>query len=467
MRATSGSLSTRLLAATALVLAAFVVLTAVAVSWSVHRRADAAREERLRGLVYGILGATELAPGPDGEPPTLVVRVGELPEPRLAKPGAGLYAEIVGPGGRVLWRSTSSVATVPDVRPTPIGEWTFEPVEGSVPPLDRLQLQSAWELDGGQELPFVVHVVDDAESARATLRRFDASLWLALVAVAALLLALQLGVLRAALRPLARIRAELDAIDAGRTDAFDDGLPDELAPLARGIETLVARERARHVRYRELLDDLAHSLKTPLAILANLDDPRVAEPVARMRESIERHVERARGATTTRRVTPVPVAALARRVAATMARLHGAGNGGAAPVVDVDVDEALAVPMPEADLFEVVGNLVDNACKYGATRVRVFDESGADGQRQLLVEDDGRGLGGIDPALLLERGVRADRRVEGRGHGLAAVAALLDAWGGSVSLERREPRGTRAVVRLGASSAAPGPSGASRPAGAA
>ena len=447
MRATSGSLSARLLAATALVLAAFVVLTAAAVSWSVHRRADAAREERLRGLVYGILGATELAPGADGGPPTLVVRVGELPDPRLSKPGAGLYAEIVGPGGRVLWRSASSVATVPPTRPTPVGEWTFEPVDGSAPPLDRLQLQSVWELDDGQELPFVVQVVDDAEAARATLRRFDANLWVALVAVAALLLALQLWVLRAALRPLARIRAELDAIDAGRTDAFGEGLPDELEPLARGIETLVARERARHVRYRELLDDLAHSLKTPLAILSNLDDPRVAGPVARMRESIERHVERARGVTTTRRVTPVPVAALARRVASTMVRLHGAD--GRAPEIDVDVDEALAVPMPEADLFEVVGNLVDNACKYGATRVRVFDETGADGQRRLVVEDDGRGLGGIDPGLLLERGVRADRRVEGQGRGLAAVAALVDAWGGSVTLERREPAGTRAVVELG------------------
>ena len=442
----SGSLSSRLLAATALVLAAFVVLTALAVSWSVHRRAEAAREERLRALVYGILGATELVTDPESGAPTLAVRARGLPDPRLSEPGAGLYAELVGVDGEVLWRSTSSVERVPPVRSTPIGEWIFEPVEGDGAPLERLQLQSVWELDGGEELPFTVHVVDDAEAARATLRRFDASLWIALSGVAALLLLAQLGVLRAALRPLARIRDELDAIDAGTTDAFGDGLPRELEPLARGIETLVARERARHVRYRELLDDLAHSLKTPLAILANLDDARVSEPVARMRESIGRHVERARGATTTRRVTPVPVAALARRVATTMGRLHGAD--GAAPTIEVDVDEALAVPMPEADLFEVVGNLVDNACKYGATRVRVFDERGADGARRLVVEDDGRGLGDVDPEALLERGVRADRRVEGQGHGLAAVAALLDAWGGSVTLERRESGGTRAVVEL-------------------
>lgn len=442
----AGSLSARLLVGTALVLTAFVVLTAAAVSWSVHRRAEAAREERLRGLVYGILGATELAPAEGARPPRLFVREGELPDARLNKPTAGLYAEVVDNVGVTLWRSRSSVAQVPPVVPTPIGDWMFEPVEGAAPPLDRLQLQSIWELDDGQEIPFVVQVVDDSEAYRDTLRRFDTSLWIALSAAGAALLALQFWVLRAALRPLARIRAELDAIDDGRTDAFGAGLPSELAPLARGIETLVARERARHVRYRELLDDLAHSLKTPLAILANLDDERVAEPVARMRESIERHVERARGATTTRRVTPVPVAALARRVATSMERLYR--MDGRELEVAVEVDEALAVPMPEADLFEVLGNLVDNACKYGATRVRVCDGRGPDGARRLIVDDDGRGLAGLDPAVLLERGVRADRGVEGQGYGLAAVRALVEAWGGSVRLESRGAGGTRAIVTL-------------------
>ncbi len=450
--ARGASLSTRLLAGTALVLAAFVVLTALAVSWSVHRRAESAREERLRGLVYGILGATELvAPDSPGAPeplraPRLVVREGELPDPRLSKPTAGLYAEIVGNTGELLWRSRSSVGSVPDVVPTPIGEWLFEPVANADPPLERLQLQSVWELDDGQELPFIVHVVDDADASRATLRRFDRSLWVVLSAAGALLLALQFLVLRAALRPLARIRTELAAIDEGRTDAFGDGLPRELAPLASGIETLVARERARHVRYRELLDDLAHSLKTPLAILANLDDERVSEPVARMRESIGRHVERARGATTTRRVTPVPVGALAERVAASMQQLYGADGRGLR--VQVNVDESFAVPMPEADLFEVVGNLVDNACKYGATRVEVHDEPGT-GAPRLIVADDGPGFGDVDPALLLERGVRADRQVEGQGHGLSAVAALMAAWGGTLTLVRNEPRGARAVIDFG------------------
>ena len=458
------SLRARLLVASGAVLAAFVVLTALAVSWSVHRRADAAREERLRGLVYGIIGATEIRlPESGGGPPRLVVRESALPESRLTRPTAGLYAEIVGNGGRILWRSSSTVERVPPTVPTPVGDWVYERValEGGggrrAVAVDRLQLQSVWELDDGEELPFVVHVVDDADASLATLRRFDRSLWVALSLVAAALLAVQVGVLGAALRPLARLRTDLEAIDDGRREAFGDGLPPELEPLARSIDTLVARERARHVRYRELLDDLAHSLKTPLAVLANLGeergDERIEEPVARMRASIERHVERARGATTTRRVTSVPVAPLARRVAATMERLHaGDGRGGAgAPRVAVDVDAALALPMPEADLFEVLGNLVDNACKYGARRVRVFDEVDPVEGRRLVVEDDGRGLDGLDPAALLERGVRADRRVEGQGHGLAAVSDLLAAWGGSVRLEPGEGGGARAVVVLDAS----------------
>ena len=312
------SLSARLVAGSVLVLATFVGLTGLAVSYSVHQRADQAAHDRLQGLVYGILGATEV----DAEG-TLAVRMGEIPERTLALESAGLYAEILDAGGTSLWQSRSIIESVPAVTPSRIGQWRQETVQlTNGDAARRMQLKTVWELDSGSELPFVVHVVDARNDDARNLSRFTRSLWAALLLAAGVLLALQLGVLQAALGPLRRLGRDIDAMTRGDQNVQEDTFPKELAPLARSVNALHARERSRHDNYRHLLDDLAHNLKTPLAILGNLDDARVDAQAEAMQRSIERYLQRAATETTTTLTRPVRLRAALDRVSESMRKLY-------------------------------------------------------------------------------------------------------------------------------------------------
>ena len=469
------SIASRLLLGNAVVLAAFVVLTALAVSWSVHRRAETARLERLQGLVYGILGATEITPAAE-----LVVADGALPERTLAQPVAGLYAELVGSGGARLWQSRSSVRRVPPVTLTPIGEWVFERLAATraLPAVDRLQMQSVWVLDGGEELPFVVHVVDEAGALGQELARFDRTLWTTLAGAALLLLGLQTWVLRRGLAPLVRIGEAVREIERGERDALDADVPRELEPLAGGLNALLASERGRRQRYRDLLDDLAHSLKTPLTILGNLgtsgavsraasDDavrPKapvdenlatVREQTTRMRASIERSLERATRRSASVLAPPIAVRPVIERLARSLAKLYPPSAPPSAPRFAIDVDPGLRVRLADADLHELLGNLLENACKFGASRIRV--SGGTDGAT-LHVDDDGPGFP-TDLARLARRGERADTRVAGQGLGLAASRELIEAAGGTLSLGDSPAGGARVTLRFVASPPTPrGPS---------
>ena len=440
-------------------LAAFVVSTALAVSWSVRERAETARLERLQGLVYGILGATEITADA-----RLVVDNSALPERTLARPVAGLYAELVGNDGTRVWQSRSSLTRLPPTAPTPIGEWTFErlPADGTLPAVDRLQLQSAWELDGGEELPFIVHVADERGSLGAELAEFDRTLWATLLGAACLLLVVQALVLRRGLAPLGRIGDDVRAVERGERDALEPDVPRELAPLAGALNALLASERGRRQRYRNLLDDLAHTLKTPLTILGNVatDDrlspgarTTLAEQTARMRASIDRSLERASRPDGAVLAPPVPVRPVVERLARSLAKLHPHASSATPPAdtrFSIDVDSGLRVRVADADLHELLGNLLENACKFGASAIRVSDAG--DGTT-LVIDDDGPGFP-ADLARLTRRGERADTRVAGQGLGLAASRELMEAHGGALTLDESPSGGARVTLRFGASRSA-------------
>ncbi|MFT5895764.1 MAG: two-component system sensor histidine kinase PhoQ, partial [bacterium] len=135
------SITSRLVIGTSIVLTVFVILVGLSVSYSVHQRAETARLDRLQGLIYGILGATDI----DNDA-MLSVNTLALPDPMLGQSTAGLYAELVGSDGRKLWQSTSTTSWIPSVKVRPIGDWLFETAENeNANSLHRLQLATAWE----------------------------------------------------------------------------------------------------------------------------------------------------------------------------------------------------------------------------------------------------------------------------------------------------------------------------------
>jgi two-component system sensor histidine kinase PhoQ len=292
-------------------------------------------------------------------------------------------------------------------------------------------------------------VAEDLSAYQRELARFRVNLvgWLgamSLLLLVALLLALRWG-----LAPLRRVADEVAAVEAGHQDRLRGAYPDELRALTDNLNALLASGYARETRLGNALADLAHSLKTPLAVLRGaLGDPLPAaltEQIRRMDEIVAYQLEQARGRPTASLSPPVPLGPALERLLGALGKLHA----GRALATELDLTPELSFRGAEGDLLEVIGNLLDNAFKWTRTRVRVEARREA-GMLVIRVEDDGPGIPPGQIQALGERGARADLSAPGHGIGLAVVREICKAYGGDLSIAASPLGGALVQARLGA-----------------
>ena len=261
---------------------------------------------------------------------------------------------------------------------------------------------------------------------------------------------------RRAVAPLSNLRASLSSLREGRSLRIEGDHPTEVQPLVDDLNGLLADRERAIARALATAGDLAHGLKTPLALLGQeADQARAAgqrdlattleELVERMRRQIDSHLARARASASGRGAPGLrcPVLPSVEALLRTLRRLHAERD----LRIDADVSPAHEIRGRREDLDEMLGNLLDNACKWARSRVAV--SASIDGTRLVLaVDDDGPGLEPAMRAQVLQRGVRADQRVRGSGLGLAIVSDLAELYGGAVRLETSPLGGTRARLEL-------------------
>jgi signal transduction histidine kinase len=258
---------------------------------------------------------------------------------------------------------------------------------------------------------------------------------------------------RRGLTPINQLRHRLTSVHKGLTARVEGSYPVEVQPLVDDLNALL-EERARRVaRAIAKAGDLAHGLKTPLAVLAHeAQQARAAgheqlaaaidHQIERMRRQIDYHLAHARSAAAAP-AARAPIAASAEGLGRVLERLH-AERG---LHLEIDAPASHAFRGQREDLDEMLGNLLDNACKWARTQVR-FTSSKEGGQLVIAIDDDGPG---IEPALreaVLQRGIRADEAAQGFGLGLAIVRELAEIYGGSISLEASPLGGVRARLTL-------------------
>lgn len=274
-----------------------------------------------------------------------------------------------------------------------------------------------------------------------------AGVWL----IAGLVMLAGVAVAWLSLQPFRKLRALLSAVRDGEVHQVDGRYPDEVQPLIDDLNTLL-RDREKAVqRAIATAGDLAHGLKTPLALLRQEAEraeaagqmeiaASIQQQVDRMTRQIDYHLARARasasGASGNARC---PVAECAQGLARTLTKLYAER----AVRVTVDVPEDLQVRVQREDLEEMLGNLMENACKWGRAEVTVGFVDGA-----VVVDDDGPGIADAMREAVLARGVRADETAPGSGLGLAIVRDLAEVYGGSVELRSSSTGGVRALLRL-------------------
>jgi signal transduction histidine kinase len=314
-------------------------------------------------------------------------------------------------------------------------------------------------VDLGDEGHYLVAIAGDAAEISDETRSFDQALIITFSILTAVLLLTTTFQVRFGLAPLKRITDGLAAIRSGSAERLTGKFPEEIAPLARETNALIETNREIVERARTHVGNLAHALKTPLSVMVNEATAHGTEPFGQkileqadiMRDQVARHLERARlaaGLTVVGSVTqaaPV-VTALAR----TMEKIHRDKN----LTIDVHADETAQFQGERPDLEEMVGNLVDNACKWATSRVAievVRERPDAASERQVvrvIVDDDGRGLSPSEREQVAKRGRRLDETKPGSGLGLSIVLELAGLYGGGLTLGTAPLGGLRAELVL-------------------
>jgi signal transduction histidine kinase len=275
----------------------------------------------------------------------------------------------------------------------------------------------------------------------------------AVIAVACMVIGL--SVMRRALVPIDNIRRRLSDVQRGVERRLHGSYPAEVQPLVDDLNALLTHGEQALARASTKAGDLAHGLKTPLAVLSNeaerlaaSGDPGLAatitQQVALMRRQVDYHLAHARAAASgTALHTRCPLAVSVDGLIRTMLRLH-AQRG---LTIDARIDPTHAFRGRREDLDEMLGNLFDNACKWTVTRVSI--ESAVEGDRVIVtIDDDGRGLDASMREAVLQRGVRADEAAPGSGLGLAIVRELAELHGGSIALTSSPSGGLRVRLEL-------------------
>ncbi len=442
------SLRARLLAATAVLLLVFIGLTGFALQTAVRERADQAEHDRLKGLSYALLASAEIT---DNGRFKLAPRV--LPESNLSRPNSGLYAFVLNARGKSIWHSPSLLGTIPLTGQPEVGEWRFSRrTRADGTDLLTLAFGFRWITRSGKNYRFTLIVAEKAATLVKQMQRFQSVLWTLLSASALILLLVELLILRWGLAPLRRLARNLAHLQADEKRRIEGRYPDEIQPLVSNLNTMLANDQTRLTRYRHALGDLAHSLKTPMAILRGLaDDPRLAadqrrplqSQLAHMNDILDYQLQKAAAAGKRSLTAPIAIAPVAHKLARSLTKVY-AETG---TRFTVGIDAQLKAPIDSGDLTELLGTLMDNAAKYGGGEVVVAADR-RDHALELWVDDNGDGFGEDTTHELLKRGVRADTSREGQGLGLAVAAEIVRAYRGEIELTTAASGGARVWVRI-------------------
>jgi len=415
---------------------------------AVERSFDARLNVYLTSLVAGAATRRDLAENPPG-----------LRDPNFKLPFSGWYWQIepVGDAGTLIHTSESLL----DQRINLLAEDESKADKSLVrrayitgPEKQRLRiLEREIYIETAPDIQksFTISVAGDSSEIEETIGEFRTLLIIALSILGAGLLVATYFQVRFGLRPLGAIGKGLSAIRSGEKDLLDSALPQEIEPLQVELNALIESNRAIVERARTHVGNLAHALKTPLSVITNEANSgksvlagKVREQALIMRQQIDHHLNRASIAARSGMVGGnTAVEPVLNALVRTLGRIYADRN----LQLDLDCPDDIVFNGEKQDLEEMVGNLLDNACKWAKTRVEIRVRM-AGSNIEITVEDDGPGLSKKEREAAIRRGRRLDETKPGSGLGLSIVADLAHLYNGSFMLDSTGKGGLRACLRL-------------------
>jgi signal transduction histidine kinase len=485
MRLATRSLRWRLLGATLLTVTAAMLVAGWSLAGLFREYAETQFEAQLRLQLDQLTAAFE--PGPEQRPQLQA----PLSDPRWSRPYSGLYwqierldpatgrtaeaqeparsrslwdfrlelpavagaeavhRQIVGPDGQSLRALERRVRIAPAIAT----DTQQAPAAAPAPPARQARdtpatPASEWRL---------VVAADDA-ALQSAVARFTGLLVLFLAILGAALLAAALAQVHLGLKPLRNLQSAIADLRSGRAQRLAGSFPAEVEPLADDLNRVLDENRRVVERARQLAGNLAHAIKTPLAVLGGLaEDQRIdratlsrqlVEQVASIRGQVDWQLKRARQSSAGLPGQRTEVAPIVAGLVRVMRKVHAhRENRPELEIALAPVAPALRFAGESQDLHEMIGNLLDNACKWAHRQVRV-SAAAVDGRLHITIDDDGPGLTEAQRAEVFQRGVRADERTPGTGLGLAIARETAELYGGRIALGASALRGLHAELDL-------------------
>jgi two-component system sensor histidine kinase PhoQ len=472
----SYSLRQRMLFSASLVLVLFISLTVLILDQAFNRGLQVDLQDRLKTQLYLVLGAAEFEQGQLSLPQSLNF-------PKLNQLNSGSLALILDDQEEFVWRSSSSESYAKGIitnsltsqtglqAPGQQGQGSLE-IDGQS--FFYTSLGVAWELPSGSLKNYTLFIAEHSSRFDQSISQYRIVVWFGLGALAVLLLVVFSLTLNWGLSPLEQLALDLNLIETGTSTQLIGNYPKELTVVTENLNQLLQHQQRQHTRYRNTLSNLAHSLKTPLAVLRGLVDKHnlveasvrvesaqieafhintLTQQVTRMDEIVQHQLQRASHTGPQLVQVTFEVLPLLESLATVIEKVYEE----TLQCIDIDTEDDVVFKGARGDLMEIIGNLLDNAAKYGGGLIRLALSNEQEHQQEkkhdrircrILVEDNGQGIAEQDIADILRRGVRADQKQQGQGIGLAMVVDIVDQYQGKLHLSQSSLGGLKVEILI-------------------
>ncbi|MDO6445906.1 ATP-binding protein [Colwellia sp. 1_MG-2023] len=427
------SLKSRIIVSALVMVMVILPIVAFFISSAYQKHMNASVENELVAYSYSILAVAELEDG-------LLLMPEALAENQFNTSESGLYALMTSKGNipRTLWRSSSLLAMVIpyELQSPKVGESQFYalPVDDINHFVYSFSVSFSDSLNQEDSLQnMTLHIIKQQADYQMLMTEFRQQLWLGLFVLMAVLLLLQFIWLNWSLKPLAMLKKEILGIEQGKESLLKEKYPQELKQVTEQLNTLLITEQNQRKRYRNALSDLAHSLKTPLAVLQGqlaAKDINPAEKQSQLDEinaMIEHQLKRAQSAGQSSWHLGVKISPSVDKLLNSLQKIYQDKQ----LLINKQMQADLIFKGDEADFLEIIGNLMDNACKAAKQQV-LLTITKQDSSLIITVEDDGCGIADDKIDSILQRGTRADTYAQGHGIGLAIVRDLVESYQGTL-----------------------------------
>ena len=339
----------------------------------------------------------------------------------------------------ILWQSASLLGIyLTNKVPSPnIGSYSFtEMLIENEPHMVYSMSVSFGELENA--FPVTLHIFKNQAEFLATTNGFQRQLWIWLVLLIIIFIIAQFIWLKWTLKPLDTLTLELEQVQQGKQNSLNNIYPDELKQVTTQLNTLLSTDRSQRKRYRNALSDLAHSLKAPLTVIQSQTNlpQETKEQISNMSYMVEHQLKRAQSAGESAWHLGVSIEPICTKLVNTLNKIYRDKRLD----ISINIQQKALFKGDEADLMEILGNLLDNACKAANKKIECDISFNAHCLR-ITIADDGQGIKESQRKAILERGTRADTYSKGHGIGLAIVRDLVNSYNGELNIQQSSALG--------------------------